>query len=64
MVWPVWITPDTQDWKELPQDVCRGDDNFYDNEIVELAKSRGIFGLQLDEKSIGSNNTYRSSAHQ
>lgn len=31
-----------------------GDINFYDNEIVELAKSGGIFGLQLDERRIGS----------
>ncbi|MEP7322185.1 MAG: peptidase M19 [Saprospiraceae bacterium] len=31
-----------------------GEINFYDNEILELARSGGIFGLQLDERRIGS----------
>ena len=31
-----------------------GDINFYDEEIIEVAKSGGILGLQLDERRIGS----------
>lgn len=30
------------------------DINFYDSEIVKIAKSKGIFGIQLDERRIGS----------
>ena len=30
------------------------DINFYDDEIVRMAKSNGLFGLQLDERRIGS----------
>jgi microsomal dipeptidase-like Zn-dependent dipeptidase len=35
--------------------------NFYDSEILCIAKSKGIFGLQLDERRIGSKSTIRSS---
>lgn len=31
-----------------------GDINFYDDEILEVAKSGGIFGIQLDERRAGS----------
>ena len=31
-----------------------GDINFYDEEIIEMAKSGGILGLQLDERRIAS----------
>ncbi len=37
------------------------DINFYDAEIVRIAKSNGIFGLQLDERRIGSKKAIRSS---
>lgn len=33
------------------------DINFFDEEIVRIAKSKGIFGLQLDERRIASKNT-------
>ncbi len=38
-----------------------GDINFYDSEIVRIAKSKGIFGLQLDERRIASKKALRSS---
>jgi microsomal dipeptidase-like Zn-dependent dipeptidase len=34
--------------------------NFYDNEILELARSKGIFGIQLDERRIANKNTLKS----
>ncbi|WP_298754724.1 membrane dipeptidase [uncultured Psychroserpens sp.] len=40
----------------------RADDiNFYDSEILRIAKSKGIFGLQLDERRIASKKAIRSS---
>lgn len=41
-------------YPELGNDMSRGDINFYDDEIVELARSGGIMGLQLDERRIAS----------
>lgn len=37
------------------------DINIYDDEIVRIAKSNGIFGLQLDERRIGSKKAIRKS---
>ncbi|MBC3845274.1 membrane dipeptidase [Winogradskyella echinorum] len=37
------------------------DINFYDLEILRIAKSKGIFGLQLDERRIASKSAIRSS---
>ena len=37
------------------------DINFYDTEILRIAKSKGIFGLQLDERRIASKKAVRSS---
>lgn len=37
------------------------DINFYDAEILRIAKSKGIFGLQLDERRIASRKAIRSS---
>ncbi len=34
---------------------CDIDINFYDDELVRIARSNGIFGIQLDERRIGSN---------
>jgi len=40
----------------------RSDDiNFYDSEILRIAKSKGIFGLQLDERRIANKKAIRSS---
>lgn len=33
---------------------CDTDINFYDDEFIRIAKSNGIFGIQLDERRIGS----------
>jgi len=33
---------------------CDIDINFYDSELTRIAKSNGIFGIQLDERRIGS----------
>ena len=35
--------------------------NFYDDEFVRIAKSNGIFGIQLDERRIGSPKAIRKS---
>lgn len=37
------------------------DINFYDNEFIRIAKSEGIFGLQLDERRIGSKKAIKKS---
>jgi microsomal dipeptidase-like Zn-dependent dipeptidase len=37
------------------------DINFYDSEIQRIAKSKGIFGIQLDERRIGSKKAIRNS---
>lgn len=39
------------------------DINFYNDEIVRLAKSKGIFGLQLDERRIASKETLKNTKH-
>lgn len=40
------------DIKETGPDFMDGDINFYDDEIVAMARSKGIMGLQLDERRI------------
>ncbi|WP_207425071.1 membrane dipeptidase [Pedobacter sp. SYSU D00535] len=44
---------------ELGNDFCQDEINFYDDEIVELVKSDGIFGLQLDERRVASKEAIR-----
>ena len=39
------------------------DINFYDEEIIRLAKSKGIIGLQLDERRIASKKTLKNTKH-
>ena len=39
------------------------DINFFDEEIIRIAKSKGIFGLQLDERRIASKNTLKNTKH-
>lgn len=39
------------------------DINFYDEEIIRIAKSKGIFGLQLDERRIASKETLKNTKH-
>jgi microsomal dipeptidase-like Zn-dependent dipeptidase len=40
------------------------DINFYDDEIIQIARSKGIFCLQLDERRIASKETVRSVKHR
>src|SRR5690606_5018440 len=35
--------------------------NFYDQELVRIARSNGIFGIQLDERRIGSEKAIQES---
>ncbi len=37
--------------------------NFYDDEILEMVKSNGIMGLQLDERRIANDETIRRTKH-
>jgi microsomal dipeptidase-like Zn-dependent dipeptidase len=37
--------------------------NFFNNEIIRIAKSKGIFGLQLDERRIASKHTLKNTKH-
>ncbi len=39
------------------------DINFFDEEIIRIAKSNGIFGLQLDERRIASEKTLKDTKH-
>jgi len=45
----------------LSATLSNADINFYDSELLRIAKSQGIFGLQLDERRIGSKSAIRSS---
>jgi microsomal dipeptidase-like Zn-dependent dipeptidase len=37
--------------------------NFYDNEIIEMVKSNGIMGLQLDERRVANDETIKGTKH-
>ena len=39
------------------------DINFFNEEIIRIAKSKGIFGLQLDERRIASKTTLKNTKH-
>lgn len=39
------------------------DINFYDDEIIEMVKSNGIMGLQLDERRVANDETIRGTKH-
>lgn len=39
---------------DAPRLFCHGDINFFDDELVVLAKSGGLLGIQLDERRIAS----------
>ena len=39
------------------------DINFFDDEIIRIAKSKGIIGLQLDERRIASKKTLKDTKH-
>ncbi len=42
------------DFPEHEKWFCDIDINFYDDELIRIARSNGIFGIQLDERRIGS----------
>ncbi|WP_299120071.1 membrane dipeptidase [uncultured Winogradskyella sp.] len=52
-----WNTSDSKLSKEFNDT----DINFYDSELLRIAKSKGVFGLQLDERRIASKGAIRSS---
>lgn len=47
------------DIMETAPGFMQGDINFYDNEIVAMARSKGIMGLQLDERRIADKETIK-----
>lgn len=52
-----------QDNKETAFKLLAEDINFYDDELVAIAKSGGIFGIQLDERRIASSTTLHDTKH-
>jgi microsomal dipeptidase-like Zn-dependent dipeptidase len=52
-----------QDNKETAFKLLAEDINFYDEELVAIAKSGGIFGIQLDERRIASSTTLHDTKH-
>ena len=42
---------------------CGADINFYDDEIIKVAKSKGLFGIQLDERRIASSKELEKIKH-
>ncbi|WP_179021960.1 membrane dipeptidase [Winogradskyella forsetii] len=54
-----------EEWNNSDSDLSDNfsdiDINLYDSELVRIAKSKGIFGLQLDERRVGSKKAIRSS---
>ncbi|MFT3823527.1 MAG: membrane dipeptidase [Chitinophagaceae bacterium] len=51
------------DGKDTAYKLLAEDINFYDNELVLVAKTGGIIGLQLDERRIASENTLKQVKH-
>lgn len=54
------VAPNQTD-SEQSQYFREDDINFYDSEILRIAKSKGIFGLQLDERRIANKKAIRAS---
>jgi microsomal dipeptidase-like Zn-dependent dipeptidase len=48
------IETDKTDYPDRAQNFNDIDINFYDDEFIRIARSKGIFGIQLDERRIGS----------
>src|SRR5206468_9384193 len=51
------------DYPELGNTFNSGEINFYDDEIIEMVKSNGILGLQLDERRVASEETLKHTRH-
>ncbi|MEZ4875191.1 MAG: peptidase M19 [Flavobacteriaceae bacterium] len=48
------LTPNVTDYPNETPWFNNIDINFYDDELIRIAKSNGLFGIQLDERRIGS----------
>ncbi|MEL6812308.1 MAG: peptidase M19, partial [Bacteroidota bacterium] len=53
-----WHTTDYPERAELFNNI---DINFYDDELIRIARSHGLFGIQLDERRIGSKKAIKES---
>ncbi len=53
----------SQNGSKVAQKLNPADINFFDEEIIRLAKSKGIFGLQLDERRVASKKTLKDTKH-
>ncbi|MGX5817784.1 membrane dipeptidase [Chitinophaga lutea] len=51
------------DGKNTAHKLLAEDINFYDDELLAVARTRGIIGLQLDERRIASEATLKSTKH-
>ncbi|MDB5120004.1 MAG: hypothetical protein JWN56_1222 [Sphingobacteriales bacterium] len=47
------------EYPELGNNFCSDEINFYDHEIIEMVKTNGIFGLQLDERRVANKEAIR-----
>ena len=53
--------PEVTDYPDRIEHFNNIDINFYDDELIRIAKSNGLFGIQLDERRIGSKEAIRKS---
>ncbi|NNM22164.1 MAG: peptidase M19 [Flavobacteriaceae bacterium] len=53
--------PDVSDYPERAEYFNNIDINFYDDELIRIARSNGLFGIQLDARRIGSKKAIRKS---
>ncbi len=55
------FTPNVTDYPEKAEWFNNIGINFYDDELIRIAKSNGVFGIQLDERRIGSKKAIKKS---
>lgn len=55
------IQPEATDYPDRIELFNNIDINFYDDELIRIAKSNGLFGIQLDERRIGSKKAIKRS---
>ncbi|MGB1450836.1 MAG: membrane dipeptidase, partial [Marinirhabdus sp.] len=53
--------PDRTDHPQRAEYLNNIDINFYDDELIRIAKSNGMFGIQLDERRVGSKKAIKKS---
>jgi len=56
-----FIQSDVTDYPDRIEFFNNIDINFYDDELIRIARSNGLFGIQLDERRIGSKMAIRKS---